>query len=227
MASSADAAATASAGLPPSLATAATMAGVDLVAALHRLGGKTEVYRRMLSRFVPDLGSMAALLDMHAATGDAVSAAQVLHTLKGLAATLGAQGLAVHAAEAEKLLGGGDASADASQGLACVVGAMNAAAPTLVVLLRALENAPAPLALGSIKAFDAQNLVTGLRTLAEQLRDVDMAATDTMAGLRRYAAGTSDARLECMDDAIGALDFDRARLLCDELLTELADVHLA
>ena len=230
--------------LPATLLDTATAAGVDLTAALNRLGGKREVYQRMLRTFVADLAAMPAQLRAQAAQGDASAAARLLHTLKGLAATLGARPLSAAAAQGEKLLAGGVAEAEAAVahpalpdavGRACapVIEAITAAGPGLGALLLALQAAdaalhPAPTA-GSAAPLDATALLAALQAMGEQLRNADMAATDSMRALqRRFGAALGDpmyapmyapmhAPMHALDAMIGALDFDAALQLCQEL----------
>ena len=64
----------------------------EIQMALARLGGKPAIYQRMLSNFARDLPDMPGQLNGFLAQGDRPSAARQLHTLKGLAATLGVPG---------------------------------------------------------------------------------------------------------------------------------------
>jgi len=114
------------------------------VPAIARLGGKTGLYRQMLRRFVDELAGMPGALQGLAASADRVSAARLLHTVKGVAATLGADGLAALAAQGERELGAGGAPGSAPQtdtrpvlGRAGV--AMQAAIPGLTALWQALR----------------------------------------------------------------------------------------
>jgi CheY-like chemotaxis protein len=77
----------AAAPLPGSLGDAAAAAGVDVDAALSRLGGERAIYGRMLTTFVSDLAAMP--VQLQAAHGGAPQALRLLHTLGGLAASLG------------------------------------------------------------------------------------------------------------------------------------------
>ena len=94
--------------------------------------------------------------------------------------------------------------------------AMAAAGPRLAALLSALQAAQAPAAAST--EFDANALSPALRALALLLDNGDMAATDTMAALQRDFGGALGDRLQPLDDAVGALDFERALQLCHELI---------
>jgi HPt (histidine-containing phosphotransfer) domain-containing protein len=81
-----------------------TAGPVDLDAALARLGGNMGLYRQVFRMFRVDAGSMVAQLADLVATGQRQEAGRVSHTLKGLAATLGATQLAATAQQAEAAL---------------------------------------------------------------------------------------------------------------------------
>ncbi|MEI8159197.1 MAG: response regulator, partial [Burkholderiales bacterium] len=186
---------------------AAAAAGVDLSAALHRLGGKQEVYRRMLTTFVKDLQTMPEQLQDFAqspqAGGTATDAKRLLHTLKGLAATLGAMALSAEAATAEKVLA---ASPGADQALtsthqACA--AIHSALPGLQALLEALQqdhaNAAGGDSVSAAPSLDRPALLAALEAMMQLLRADDMEAMNAMAELQQQfgeALGEEVAALE-------------------------------
>jgi CheY-like chemotaxis protein len=83
---------------------AAARAEVDLTSALQRLGGNPEFYLRLLVTFVHDMGAMPEQLQGYGVNGQTSEAVRLLHTLKGLAATLGATALSSQVAQFEKQL---------------------------------------------------------------------------------------------------------------------------
>jgi HPt (histidine-containing phosphotransfer) domain-containing protein len=258
----------ADAALPTTVRLAAEQAQVDMAAALNRLGGKTSVYQRMLRGFVKDLADMPAELRAHVRRGDAKQASNLLHTLKGLAATVGATALSSAAAQGERaLLGaivqGAIGPGEIGQGTSgletaapafeLVCHAIAAAQPQLGALLRALSDAsgeavslhtaaansqqsvlgPAGSSWGDCKALpsvtphgaaalpDTLDLSTALTSLAALLRDADMAATDAAIDLQARWGDTLGAPGQVMDEAIEALDFERASSLCQTLIDDL------
>jgi len=220
--------AVAGAATPPDVIVAATAAGVQIDAALNRLGGKRDIYEHMLRRFLGDLDSAPGALQASAAANDAPAMARLMHTVKGVAATLGAVALAAEAANCEKALQGYGTPVDADPVLAdlcaaacaSAVDAIAAAKPGLSALLQALQQG----AIGSAAAHanvDPADLLLGLRRLAGLLRESDMAALEAMADLPRpFAAGLS-ARLQALDASIAGLDFEPALSQCGELIQEL------
>ena len=220
---SAPAASTATA-QPEAVTQAAVAAGVDLPTALNRIGGKSAIYQRMLGTFMADLEAMPALLQAHLAAGDTVAALRLLHTLKGLAATLGAMTLAAQAGRSEKLIATGTAPAQSAAAARQAGDAIVAARPRLAGLLAALS-AASPVASAwdahSAAEVDEAALLRLMQVMSGQFRNADMAATVTMAALQREFGAAVGPALQPLDDATHALNFDLALRLCNELIGHL------
>ncbi|MBF0427107.1 MAG: response regulator, partial [Magnetococcales bacterium] len=77
------------------------IAGIDVHAALHRLGGNVASYLKILSRFRLSQGGAVTSVRAALAAGDRPTAERVAHTLKGVAATIGAETLRKVAGELE------------------------------------------------------------------------------------------------------------------------------
>jgi signal transduction histidine kinase/DNA-binding response OmpR family regulator/HPt (histidine-containing phosphotransfer) domain-containing protein len=104
------ASATAIAGAAPSSHTASLdrlgrIEGLDTQAGLGRLLGRPALYLEVLQRFAIDQAGTPAALDRALAQGDAATAVRLTHTLKGLAATIGANALAGQAEALERVAG--------------------------------------------------------------------------------------------------------------------------
>lgn len=78
--------------------------GIDVKAALSRMGGNKDLYNRMLPKFIDSLASKGVLLRAFIANGDLHTASRELHSLKGLSSTMGATKISAEAAHGEKLL---------------------------------------------------------------------------------------------------------------------------
>ncbi len=76
-------------------------AEIDLDGALRRLGGNTDLYARLATRFDADSAVMLSDFRQHMELHEMDKAAMVMHTLKGIAGTVGAVLLAGHAAQIE------------------------------------------------------------------------------------------------------------------------------
>ena len=219
---------------------AAATAGVDLGAALGRLGGKADVYLRLLRNFVGDLGTVPEQLRNCLDGADLQQAARILHTLKGLAATLGAKRLSAAAAE-DKLLASGVSGDEAQRAIARVSTAIAAAAPALQNLLAAMQSELGTARPGSARAVDhdgapgrdtqlaagrnvpqgAPGVQPALGKLVELLKAADMDALRVMAVLERDFGGALGAMLDPLSEAVAALDFERAESLGRNLMERL------
>ncbi len=218
--------------LAAAVSEAAEAAGVDLPAALQRLGGKADVYRRMLGNFLTELSTVHDRLQEQVGLGQTVNASHLLHTVRGLAATLGAAGLALDSAVAERVLAEAPApqiaqnaqnaqSVQAAMARACA--AIAAAQPMLRRLFDAMSAAagPAPGHRGEATEGDRRALRKGLLALAVQLDAADMAATAAMPRLLdRYEAVDAE-QLRALAESVDALDFGRAGRLCRAFIDAL------
>jgi CheY-like chemotaxis protein len=216
--------------LAPEVVAAAAAAGVDLASALRRLGGKVGVYRRSLGGFLKELSTIDAALAEPAIAGRMAATARELHTLKGVAATLGITRLASAAADGERRL-----NSDPTPGQAAA--ALGEVRTTIAALRTALESlcdtidekllsheerlSERVTASGTAPQdpADRVELLEALASLQHMLAESDMGAIEALASLRArfpHAAGPS---LEALDQAVDDLDFDVAQRHCRDWLT--------
>ena len=206
--------------LPAQATALAQQAGVDVVAAVSRLGGQVGVYERMLRGFLRDLPALMLRLDDALGAAAHVQAATEMHTLKGLAGTLGVSGLQADSAEAERHLRGGASSREAEQHAArvrqhlqrlCAVGPMLATALLAPEVGARVQSAP------ELTSAELQNR---LRTLEALLRRSDMGASELLERMRAPLAEALGDRFNALDHAVQALQFDRAAQICSGLLLD-------
>ena len=81
--------------------------GIDTQGALKRLGGKRELYERLLRKFADKQAGTVVAVRTALASGDITTAEREVHSLKGAASSLGADALAEAAAKAEQALKAG------------------------------------------------------------------------------------------------------------------------
>jgi PAS domain S-box-containing protein len=187
----------------PDAAPPAAAAGLDTAAALQRLGGRPDLYRRVLRQFAQHYGDALPGLE-HELAGEAAAARQAAHSIKGAAAAVGATRLAHCAAEAESAAlaeRAADARADVAH---AVVRELDAALDAIREHLDGNATQPAPLPPDPVTDADLARLqslldagdyeaVTLLRELAGPLRE-------------RFGA----ARTAPLETALRAFDYDRA-----------------
>ena len=202
----------------------------DMAAALQRLGGNPDLHARLVGRFVREHEAMLARASQALDRGDREAAARELHTLKGLAATLGADGLADLAAHVERTLKGTDEIDLARQRL----DELRRALPDVVRALSARAEAVAPDTAvpqggGPPTMFEpvsrSPEELASLRALLASMLPLlaqrNLRALDIHARLRQVVDGLSDPVLDALDRSIESLDFacaaEQVRTLLDRL----------
>ncbi len=158
---------------PREVLLAAQAAGVDLDSALTRMAGLRDVYARMLQSFV---GELPVHLD-ELAKESAELRERRLHTLKGVAATLGAAALARAMAAAEP-----EAADPRHPRVLDALLALSEAQPALRRLQGAMQGSAAPMP--SAGRANPETWRTALAPLIERLVENDAAALDELSRLR-------------------------------------------
>jgi HPt (histidine-containing phosphotransfer) domain-containing protein len=180
--------------------------GIDLNAALARMGGNYPAFVSLLKRFERSQGASVAEINQLLKHEKRHGADQVLHRVKGVAANLGAREIADLCAEAQAAL------ADDDDG-------------TLQTLLRALESAIARLtatarALPEPEPAQASGAVNAgaLADLLSLLRNSNMRAIAAFKSLRGAIEGEYPDLAPALNEAIDTLDFTAAEHLVKEML---------
>lgn len=223
---------------------------LDTAGAVARLGGKTDLYHRILRTFLADVEPMPGRLAAAIAAGNRVEAGALLHTLKGLAATVGALRLSELARAGERRLK--EAPADSSmeglpqalaQGVASAEAAVREAlglaragspgmtdAPTASIAVTAPVGADAtalsPLQPGDRPAADLSEARRVLASMRVQLGRGDAGALEALGPLRAALADApagAQALLPALEDALSRFDFARADAQCQALANELSE----
>jgi HPt (histidine-containing phosphotransfer) domain-containing protein len=231
----------AAAQIAPAVMDAARAAGIALPTALARLGGKQDIYRDMLRRFVNELPGMETSLRTSQAKGWNQEAMAVAHTIKGLAAMLGADALAGHARDCESAMREASGARREASGAPREVTSQRQAEPLaacstvgdalqgLKALLAAMEGETSAehgttqgrVQVASDRAgqpVDAVALRTALAPLCALLDASDMAAIDFMAGPMRALGAGAQELLGPIAEAVAGLEFEKARALCAGLM---------
>jgi len=193
--------------------------GVELSQAIGRLGGRADVYRRMLQRFLKDLPQITEKIREAVEVQHWPQAAAQTHTLKGLAGTLGAPGWQEALRSAEKAFAGASMDADEARRLLDAIGEraaiIQAGAPALIAAL-----APGPAEPVADATLDPLQVRRALEDLLGLLRASDMSAVDhyeaMQAGLQAWPAEP----VAALDEAMSALDFEDAIVRCEALLRQ-------
>jgi two-component system sensor histidine kinase/response regulator len=188
---------------------------VDVDAALARIGGDREMYRRLAAGFVQREADAAARIAGALEGGDRALAGRVAHTLRGLAATMGADGLAGDAERIEKALGAGDEAAGRAalpaleRGLAEVLGFLDGLLGGSPV---PAPPGPPPAAAATAAAPDLDRARRLLAELDQLCEEASPEAADRLPALGAALPGPAFAPvLAALARALDELDFDGAR----------------
>lgn len=174
--------------------------GASIEEALARFGGDYGLYRRMLSSFVDELARFDLDLEGDGST-DREGLIRVLHTIKGLAGTLGFEALRRLAAEHERVLRATRQSVDLGELRALVIKVRQSS-------LEWLDTAP-PMAVADVDVGSETLVGDRLSRLIERLQTSDLAALEDLAWLRSHD-GLDRTRYRQAADAIERLDYEVA-----------------
>ena len=198
---------------------------LDLEAAALRLGGDAQILSGILQVFAEDLPLVLQRLQAQWTQGEIQDAARTLHTLKGLASTVGARHLALVAARLEVQCRGGLTEGDFSALLVELKFAVDATLQSLVPVLERYAPTP-PQTQGAEPGLSEdmrRALREAVRGLISLLQEADMRALQAYAELRGTYGSALGASLDPLDQAITDLEFETASQCCDALLAgELA-----
>ena len=176
------------AGSEASLSRLAALPGMDVVRGVAMLRGKATKYLALLGSFVAAHADDMSRLAESLAAGDQATALRLAHTLKGTAATLGADGLSGAARRLEEML---RANQGAVAGSADLELQIDATRIELSVLAAALPAMPAVLA-SAVAVPDArivQRLLDELDGLLAHSDTAAIALLEENAALLRAAVG--------------------------------------
>jgi HPt (histidine-containing phosphotransfer) domain-containing protein len=190
---------------------------VDFQTAIARLGGNTALYVRTASEFAKTLP--AQISEMASQSADEPKQLAILaHTLKGTAATLGANSLSAAAAAIERLCKAGEGQSE----IAVAIGKLReASSETLTALHREIEAAALPRpALAAVRAsavFDQEAALAAADTLVELLEQSDLTALERFAQDREALSYAPEAMFNALEIALQSLDLDTALINCKEM----------
>ncbi len=206
--------------IPPAALKLAGERGLDIAAALARLGGDLPLFEWALGSFLSTSAQMNEQLAQWWPGSPPDALARLLHTLKGTAGTVGATDLALQVRQVETDVRENLADKAISEKLLQVSAALEetcANVKALLALLQAPEGG-AP----SVSAPDsALSITSDLETLSRLLASANMEATRVFDQIKAGLNAAYPEHGAKIGDAISNLDFQRARAQCEELLAQL------
>lgn len=196
---------------------------LDSAAAISRLGGRAELYGRLLKSFLMEVRSMPDQFDELVQQGGLEEARRLMHTLKGLAATIGANRLMQVAGEAETRLMPPSDRVGLGDELQTQLRAAVATTCAIVLQVSQRYGAPAltPDEHSTHMKLDARALMDRMVELERLLHSSDMQALEVHAQTRGQFDPVHDAAWQALDQAMEAFDFSRAAQCCQKIVKRL------
>jgi CheY-like chemotaxis protein/HPt (histidine-containing phosphotransfer) domain-containing protein len=194
--------------------------GIDLAGALDRLGGQRPLYARLARHFRIDEAGVVLDIERALRAGDRATAGRLSHTLKGLAATLGATELSARAADLEAALRDGADQELVEVQLPRLKRRLREALDALDALAGALGAPPVERRRG----LDVAGALLELNAIIAALDGGDIAACDRYASfVEAYGEHLPKAALAPIDEAMQKVDFIQASAFCRRLRREIGD----
>ncbi len=209
-------------GVPSEVLEEAQRRGIELAAALARMGGNHYAYLRALHSFGKDLATLPGQLMALLQHGRFDESRRLMHTVKGLAGTLGIRPLASLAADAEHRFGGAETPPPHDALIAQLRTLVAATLRDIDHLAGALRECSDPVvsqyqALADARPSDVPALRRSLGELTDLLRAADMRALEVFEQLQHRHASHIPQALKSLDAAMASLDFDQALSECRAL----------
>ena len=195
---------------------------VDTEGALARLDGNTTLYAQILQSFLDELRQQPVQFAELLRDGDVAQAMRLLHSLKGVSATVGATALSRVAAHAEASLKNGVLASEHGALCANLADAVSATLEAIVPL--AEQYAAAADTAGNAAQANVQedtDLLNDLKELRALLACSDLKALDVHTRVQAAGAVLDMKGIAELGQAVRDFDFAHAAAVCDRLIAAL------
>ena len=200
--------------VPKSRHPSGELPGLDTAQAIARMGGE-DTYRTVLEKFIPNQEMAVQSIGDALAAGDLKTAERLAHTLKGIAATVGAATLSELARRLEIAIREDDAGSR-QESIAAAAAELDRAIASAKAYLQAHE------AEHDALEVDPARLGALLDQLTLQLQSFDSQAGDTMRKINRKIKGSAVApRFARLDRWIKDYDYENALAEAQRLAKEI------
>jgi CheY-like chemotaxis protein len=201
-------------------AGAGSAAAIHFELALQRMGGDHKLFEKILRSFRDEAAAVPERLQAHVNASDFAAAHALLHTVKGLAATVGALPLSLVARETEIALQAHNTEAQrkalCERVRAAVQHTLQQLDPWLAA--RAVQQAASALAPHAPGLEpEPEQLLQQVQLLQRLLDSADMHALEAFEALRQMAGEGLQSHLQALEVPIANLDFEGASLACASL----------
>ncbi|MDE2417268.1 MAG: CHASE domain-containing protein [Burkholderiales bacterium] len=192
---------------------------LDLRGALDRVGGDENMYATVLGAFAKEMDQVPHQVLAHLRAQEHAQAVRALHTLKGLAATVGARHLAAVAARLEHKVRAGAQAHEHADLVATLRSAIEALGDVLLpVLQRYQEAQQVTFPADTTAVLDRSQLQRDLQALVTLLRNSDMVALNVHTLVQQTFGPQLQQELVPLKEAMASLDFPAAAAACEALI---------
>jgi two-component system sensor histidine kinase/response regulator len=175
--------------------------GVDVDAGLKRTGGNRKRYEALLRKFAEQQAGSVAAMRAALSLGDAATAERAAHSLKGAAATLGANGLSEAAAKAETTIKSGQNADKAIELLSLALDRVLASVWTALPEDKA----------GNGRSTNPESVKEPLIRLKRLLEADDGEAAEFIIDAKSHLTGVlTPAEMKALADQVGKFEFEAA-----------------
>ncbi|MBF0295153.1 MAG: response regulator [Magnetococcales bacterium] len=196
--------------MPEAGDTLPDLPGLDARDGLRRMGGNVRGYLNLLAKFRVNQGEAEGAIRRALAEGDMATAERMVHTLKGVGASIGARELSDRAHVLEQAIRAGEDGAR----LEPLLTAAGRSLAELCAMLDEMLVPPQPEQAPGVVEETGELLVRRrelLRLAGEQLQIYDASIEKTLAQLRTtFAANQAPEWLREMEQLVGRYDFEAA-----------------
>ncbi len=195
---------------------------VDTEGALERIGGNKALYARILKSYLDDIAALPDQLDAQMQVGDRTSATRLLHTVKGLSATVGASFLTAVARIAERSVANSSNNFPDKALADRFRAAVNATGQVMRQVADDLaQGAPVDKQPAQVSGRDLGSLLSDLQKLRVLLKNSDMSAIEAHQQLTAALAETHRGLFKDLDLAMTSFDFAAGATQCETLIQTL------
>ncbi len=189
--------------------------GVDTCAGLARVAGNVRLYRNILIKFRDSQSDVAEQIQQALSRGDSKTAERYAHTLKGVAANIGAEAIQEQAGALEAAIKQGTATDD-------LLVITRSTMSELLVTLSVLDKSDGEVAVGKQGDIDIKSLKPLLQALKQLIEDDDSDAVELLETIKNQMAGVSAIPdISRLDDLLGEYDFEQAKEVVDTIIQGL------
>ncbi|MHC4940875.1 MAG: response regulator, partial [Planctomycetota bacterium] len=193
--------------------------GIDTVVGVQRVGGKPQLLRKLLVEFRDDHGDDIRAIEAALSAGDPVTAQRLAHTIKGVAATIGAEPLRRCAADLEAHLKRGE-----TEGCEELVRRLDDELSPVIAGLAVLGGATADDTEPVATPFDPEQARALLDSVTEMLEEMDPDSEERVNELVAMLRGRAKpSLLKQLVRHAGAFEFEEAQAVLVEIRDALPE----